>query len=101
MEDTIIHYGVLGMKWGVRKKPQNPQKTPQIEELSDETLKKYIDRKKLEREFEDLHKKPPKKSVVNKTNEYLKTISTATASVVVLASNANKIKKLIDSVWQR
>lgn len=81
MEDnTLIHYGVLGMKWGVRKKSsskktsskkQNKQakkaynakiksqkksKYSDISKLSDDELRKRVNRMQLERQYSSMLK---------------------------------------------
>lgn len=79
-DNTLIHYGVLGMKWGVRRTPEQlarvrgktksskqtktePKKestTPKrksASELTDEELKKTVQRLQLEKQYNDLNPK--------------------------------------------
>lgn len=60
--DFLIHYGILGMKWGVQRTPKQlrqvsePSNRKVISDLSDEELQQRIDRINLERRYKDLVK---------------------------------------------
>lgn len=61
-ETWIYHYGVKGMKWGIRKNPdrigrKHPAKK-RASELSDEELQKQINRLNRERQYKDLTASP-------------------------------------------
>lgn len=75
MGNYLVHYGVLGMKWGRRKSKakkssQSSSKRPttisstkkkskkkvKIKELSDEDLQKKVNRLRLEKHYRDLKK---------------------------------------------
>lgn len=43
--NVLVHYGVLGMKWGVRR---------DLDRLNDEELKKTIERMKLEKQYREI-----------------------------------------------
>ncbi len=57
-EEELAHAGVKGMRWGKRKKKSSSEseKEPKIDvkKMSDDDLKKAINRLKLEREFKQL-----------------------------------------------
>lgn len=61
-EEYLIHYGVKGMKWGVRKKRNS------ISGMSDAELQKKINRMNLENQYKNLtSKKKPKSNKGKKT----------------------------------
>lgn len=87
-ENELYHYGVLGMKWGVRKdrkrsgkkkarlvlespfKPKTKQQPPSsttpskkrsISDMSDDELRALINRMQLERQYKQMMAQPPSK----------------------------------------
>lgn len=64
-ENVLAHYGVRGMKWGVRRKGGTPKtgdkttykKPPK--NLSEAELKRRIQRMQLEKTYKDLNSPPP------------------------------------------
>lgn len=55
-DDTLTHFGVKGMRWGVRKKnDRKPQK--RISEMSNDELQAVITRGNLERQYAALQPK--------------------------------------------
>jgi hypothetical protein len=64
-EEFLEHYGVKGMKWGVRKRPEpnlkrtltNRAKRLELKKrLDDAELKKAVERLRLEREYVNINK---------------------------------------------
>ena len=105
--NELYHYGVLGMKWGVRKsrpsstrssrrKKKSNEPSPDFKErtkrksdlknrrtLSDEELKRKIERLKMEREFKELTKEdidPGKKFASEVMSSAGKKVLTAAAA---------------------
>lgn len=79
-EQALVHYGILGMKWGVRrskaelarargkktsdsgddsddKKQTTAKRSKSISEMSDDELRKTVQRLQLERQYRDLNPK--------------------------------------------
>jgi hypothetical protein len=68
MTKEIMHFGILGMKWGIRRKnPSGPSsadkltsdaiRKKKINELSNKDLETAIKRMQLEKQYKDLDKK--------------------------------------------
>lgn len=53
-EDFLSHYGIKGMHWGVRRDTSGPD----ISTLSNEELKKTVERMRLEQQYNDLARNP-------------------------------------------
>ena len=79
-EQALVHYGILGMKWGVRrskaelarargkktsdsgddsddKKQTTAKRSKSISEMSDDELRKSVQRLQLEKQYRDLNPK--------------------------------------------
>ena len=58
--NELMHYGVLGMKWGRRKIRKSPDETPKkksVKDMSDDELRKSIARLEMEKRYNDLSPK--------------------------------------------
>ena len=65
-DDTLTHFGVKGMRWGVRKKTEHkPRK--RISEMSNDELQEAITRGNLERQYAALQ---PKSSLARFGGKY-------------------------------
>jgi hypothetical protein len=120
MSNTLMHYGILGMKWGIRRTPEQlarargrstTDKTDKIHEdykkahtpksiksMSDAELRNRLNRLQMERQYSQLSS-----SNVSKGREYVKkvikagtTVATVTTTALTLYKNANKIKNIIE-----
>lgn len=132
----LTHYGILGMRWGVRRNPAgrtmfttkrqaaydkrdktilekrieaNEQKVANkaakkatkkklsVKEMSDDELRKVVNRLQMERQYSQLSE-----SNVSKGKEYVQkiiktgtTVAAVTTTALTLYNNAEKIKKII------
>ena len=119
--NELYHYGVLGMKWGVRKsRGEGVSKTGRrgkttkerppahedykkahskksVREMSDAELRSRINRLDMERRYQELNPstKNRGRKYVNSIIKTGTTIATATGTALTIYSNADKIRKLV------
>lgn len=120
MNNYLQHFGIIGMKWGVRRTPEQlgkPRSTKQQlkdEEkkeiarraeiskarrtLSPDTIKKQVERLQMEKKLKDLTDADiaPGRKVVR---EVLATSGKATAITVTTAAAMFAVKKAIEAKW--
>lgn len=96
VDEYLMHYGVLGMKWGKRKaKASNSsEQAPQKRRMSNKELQARIKRLKMEKEYAQLIASPPKTSRVEKLVKGAGTVAALTASAATIYKNMEKISKV-------
>lgn len=97
--DYLAHYGVLGMKWGVRKDKKSSgvkkrrSRKKELKSMSDDELRKKINRLNMERQYKDLTK-----TNLEKGKDYVMGIAStsykAATTAALTAAIAARYKKI-------
>ena len=105
-EEELMHYGVMGMRWGVRraskrsggskKKKASRQPQQQKRRMSNKELQSRVKRMKLEQQYRDLTKDltPKTKSKMEKLISTADTISKLSSSALTIYKNLNQFAEL-------
>lgn len=109
-EEELMHYGVMGMRWGVRraskrsggskkgkknKASRQPQQQPK-RRMSNKELQSRVKRMKLEQQYRDLTNDltPKTKSKMEKLISTADTISKLSSSALTIYKNLNQFAEL-------
>lgn len=97
MSNELYHYGIKGMKWGVRKQrepSEKKSKKKRLKDMSDEELSKKLKRMNLENQYKKLTE--PKRKVYGR--KFVDTVLVGSAftlsSAVVQQYGRKYLKKL-------
>jgi len=92
-ESDLVHYGVKGMHWGIRKDPgasSGKSSTTSIKDLADSDLQKVVNRMRLEQQYKDLTANPAlktgKKHVAKYANQTLNLVITTALTATIGAA---------------
>lgn len=104
-DNELLHYGVAGMRWGKRKTPsitsskkKTKDVTNKVKSMSDDELRKAINRMQLEQQYSKLNPEKVKKGK-EFTQKILKTgatIASVTTTGLTVYNNIDKINTIIN-----
>lgn len=129
MDNELYHYGILGMKWGIRRfqnkdgsltpKGKSRKKSKKsdipthedyskvhnkksVKSMSDAELRARLNRLQMERNYNALvgDDVSKGKSIVNGILKAATTVATVSGTALTLYSNADKIKKIVEPLIQ-
>lgn len=107
-EEELMHYGVMGMRWGVRRaskrsggskkgKKKKASQQPQMKRrMSNKELNARVKRMQLEKQYRDLTNDltPKTKSKMEKIISTADTISKLSSSALTIYKNLNQFAEL-------
>lgn len=109
-DQVLVHYGVKGMRWGVRKRsggsgaeassrPRKPKRTD-LSDVSDEELRKRINRLDMEKRYRDLAGEKQARQRVFDGQRFASNVvqnsATTVATTVATAAGIYAAKKAIE-----
>ena len=99
-EEYLMHHGVKGMKWGIRKDPERTgrQKKKKISQMSDQELRKLVERKELEKRYKNAISKPKKEKSGKKQKGLIAGILLASITPVLVAKGKKYSTQIADSI---
>lgn len=98
-KDYLKHYGVLGMKWGVRKDRKSSRGkrgigTNNVKNMSNYELQTAIDRMRLEKQYTELVSGP---SMSSKTSKFINELGRSSAKQVVSSVVAQQVAQPLNN----
>lgn len=122
MNDSLVHYGVKGQKWGIRRTPEqlghrtigsmkrHGEKTHEdyaathnndkLSTISDAELRRRLNRLNMEKQYTDMMNTPSKKGVkiAKNTLKVLASITVASTTAITAYKNYNTIKEIVETI---
>lgn len=96
VDEYLMHYGVMGMKWGKRKArvSKTNVQAPKKRRMSNKELQARIKRLKLEKEYAQLTSNKPNTVRVEQIVKSLGTIAALSTSAITIYNNIGKVAKI-------
>lgn len=117
MNQCLIHYGIKGMRWGIRRSEAQLERArgkkteahedytkahskKSVREMSDSELRSRINRLQMEQQYSKLSSEGVSRGrlSVNKILKTGTTVAAATTTAITLYNNSKKIKEIFDAV---
>ena len=121
--NEFTHYGVLGMKWGVRRTPEQLARargkrtssekesedykrahdSKSVKSMSDAELRERLNRLNMEQQYKKLNPNSVDKGkrAVDKILKTGTAIATATTTAITIYNNSDKIRKIVGGLIKR
>lgn len=127
MENELYHYGIIGMKWGIRRyqnrdgsltnagkkrRKQSPEPhddykkvhdRKSVKTMSDAELRSRLNRLQMERNYQQLSNSQVSKgkAVAGKVMKVATTVATVTTTGLTIYNNADKIRKIVEPMLKK
>lgn len=104
-EDFIAHFGVKGMKWGIRKDRRSgggsKSKKTKVSDLSDDDLRKKVNRLNMEKQYKSLKQSERDQKAVRRGAKFVGGILTKAAKRSLTDFTADQMAKALKKAVER